>query len=372
MIERKDAGTFLLLAATALALYVCYLLLRPYAGAVLFASVVAIIFHPLHKKVTQKIIRSANISALVSTALTFLFSVVPLTLLLMTMSQELGGLYQSLKANTSGTGSLIAHLLHGFERVVDWTGRHFPVPTIDVRGVLLRTLGNASSSIVQFGASLVTNAFWFIANSVIAIVVLFFLYRDGESGLLKMIRALPLPEEHVLELRDRISSTVIANFYGSVVVGGLQGTLTGFTFWVLGIESPVLWGLVTALFSLVPMVGSALVWAPASIVLLLTGHFLKAFILLAAGVAVIGTVDNIVRPLIIGKTVRLHPLLVFLALLGGVRLFGVMGLFFGPIILSFTSALLMILREDLANRSELPASSKRMPIDVAVRSERIG
>jgi predicted PurR-regulated permease PerM len=175
----------------------------------------------------------------------------------------------------------------------------------------------------------------------------------------------------MLELRDRISPTVIANFYGSVAVAGLQGSLTGLAFWALGIDSPVLWGLITALFSLVPMVGSALVWVPASIVLLLTGHFVKALILLAAGVAVIGTVDNIVRPLIIGKTVRLHPLFVFFALLGGVRLFGVLGLFVGPVILSFTAALLMIVREHLA-RSEFSSSSPSLPIDVAVRSKRIG
>lgn len=369
MIARKNAGALLLAATTALALYICYLLLRPYATAILFASVVAIIFHPLHKKGTQKIFRSDNVSALVSTALTLAFTVVPATFLLLASSKELTGLYQSLTTSGGGTGSLLSVMLRSFETVVAWAGRHFPIPPIDLHGVLLRTLESTSGSVVRFGASLMSNAFWFIANAVIAVVILFFLYRDGERGLIKVMRALPVPEEQLLQLRQRVGSTVMANFYGGVAVGALQGTLTGLCFWALGLDSPILWGLVTALFSLIPLAGSALVWVPASVVLLLTGHFAKAVILFAAGIAVIGTVDNIVRPLIIGKTVRLHPLLVFLALLGGVRLFGVLGIFVGPVILSFTVALLMIVRDELANDHRSGALQENARMRVAARSK---
>ena len=140
-----------------------------------------------------------------------------------------------------------------------------------------------------FGASLVSNVFSFIANAGIAVLVLFFLFRDGESAVSSIMRALPLDESRLSTLRARVSSTVITNFYGSVVVGALQGTLTGLSFWILGIESPALWGVVTGVFSLVPIFGSAMIWGPAAIALFFTGHYVKATILVGLGVALIGT-----------------------------------------------------------------------------------
>jgi predicted PurR-regulated permease PerM len=118
----------------------------------------------------------------------------------------------------------------------------------------------------------------------------------------------------------------------------------------LGIDSPLLWGLVTGLFSLVPVIGSAAVWAPAGVVLLLTGHVWKGLILLAWGAGVVSLSDNIVRPLVISERVKLHPLGVFFSLLGGIQVFGVIGLFVGPVILAVASALLDMLRQDLAAR----------------------
>ena len=350
MPERKNTATVLLAGVTAAAIYVCYLLFRPYATPALFACVIAIVFYPLHQRI-QRTFRSRNLSAVASTVITLVLTVVPLAFLLLAVSHELSDLYRSL-ATKSGSGGVIAYLLNGAERIVSWAGRHFPLPAVDLHGVLLRSLESVSASLVRFGASLVSNAFSFIANSVIALVILFFLYRDGETGVSRALAALPFPEDRLLELRTRISSTVVSNFYGGVVVGALQGTLTGISFWALGLDSPVLWGVVTGFFSLVPLVGSGVVWVPASIVLLLTGHPVKAIILVALGVALIGTIDNVVRPLIIQKSVHLHTVLVFFALLGGVQLFGVLGLFVGPVILSVTAALIMMLQEDLAGKKQ--------------------
>ena len=109
------------------------------------------------------------------------------------------------------------------------------------------------------------------------------------------------------ELRTRITSTITTNVYGCFVVGALQGTLTSLSFWALGFDSPVLWGAVTGVFSLVPILGSSIVWLPASVALLLTGHFIKFVVLLALGATVIGTVDNVVRPVIIHKSLPFWP-----------------------------------------------------------------
>ncbi|HEU4389023.1 MAG TPA: AI-2E family transporter, partial [Blastocatellia bacterium] len=131
-----------------------------------------------------------------------------------------------------------------------------------------------------------------------------------------------------------------------LAVAAAQGTLTSIAFVALGLPSPILWGVVTAMFSLVPMVGSAAVWVPASLILFATGDWIRGLILLAYGAGVIGTIDNIIRPFVMSGRVRLHSLLVFFAVLGGVKAFGILGLFIGPITLAVTMALLEILREE--------------------------
>jgi predicted PurR-regulated permease PerM len=351
MMEKRDSATLLLAGVTAVALYLCYLLIRPYATPILFASVIAIIFYPLHRR-TQQIVRHRNLSAAISTAATLILTIVPLTFLLVAISHELSDLYQSLVTRSADSGGVLPYLLHGAEKIVSWASRRLGMPSVDLHDIMARRLENASAQIVGLGASLVSNAFSFVVRVVIALVVLFFLYRDGEKSVAGIMAALPLPEDRMSELRARVTSTVVANFYGGVAVGALQGTLTGLTFWALGIDSPVLWGVVTGFLSLVPVVGSGVVWGPAAIVLALTGHLGKAAILAGVGMAVIGTVDNIVRPLIIHRSVRLHTVFVLFALLGGVQLFGVLGLFVGPVILSVTAALVTMLHQDLVGKKQ--------------------
>jgi predicted PurR-regulated permease PerM len=364
MMEKKNAATLLLAGITTAALYSCYLLFRPYITPILFASVIAIVFYPLHRY-TQRTVRGTTASALISTLVTLLLTFVPLTFLLFAISNELRGLYQDLAARSAGAGGMVAYLLQGLERLTAWASRHFPIPAVDLHGVLLSRLETASSSLLQFGANLVSNLFAFVVSAAIALLVLFFLFRDGERAVSKVMAALPFDEARLSQLRARISSAVMTNFYGGVVVGALQGTLTGLSFWALGIDSPVLWGVVTGVFSLVPIFGSAIVWVPASIVLLLTGHYVKAAILLGLGAFLISTIDNVVRPLIIHKGLRLHPVFIFLSILGGVQLFGALGLFVGPVILSVTAALLAMMQEDLAAQNGSQDSKELPAIHVA-------
>jgi predicted PurR-regulated permease PerM len=346
MMEKNNNAQLILMGLTAAVLYVCYLILRPFITPILFGCVIGIVFYPIHAY-TRRFVRSTSGSAAISTFLTFLLTIIPLAFLLVAISNELTDLYQGLAAKSGGAGGLLAHLLRGIDRVVSWISKVFHVQTVDLNAMLTARLESASASLVRVGATVVGNLFSFVSRAAIALVVLFFAFRDGERGVSAILAALPLDEKRASELRSRISSTVTTNVYGGVVVGALQGTLAGLSFWVLGISSPVLWGVVTGVFSLVPIFGSAIIWVPASLALLLTGHFVKAAILLGLGAGLIGTIDNIVRPLIIYKNLRLHPIFVFFSLLGGIQLFGVLGLFVGPVVLSVAAALVVMLREDL-------------------------
>jgi predicted PurR-regulated permease PerM len=363
--DRKNAAKLLLIGLTAIALYVCFLLFRPYLTPIVFASMIAMVFYPLHHY-TQRISRSPTLNALTSTLATLLLTVVPLSFVLIALSNELTDLYHDLAAKSAESGGVVAYFLRGSERLDAWASEHFSIPGLDLRAMVLNRLQTISSSLLHFGANLVSNLFSLVVNGVIAVIVLFFLFRDGKQVVSKLMSALPLGQDRVAELGNRIQATVVTNFYGSFAVGALQGTLTGLSFWALGIKSPVLWGMVTGVCSLVPFVGSATVWVPASILLMLAGHPIKGLILLGLGAGVIGTVDNIVRPLIIHKRVRLHPALVLFSILGGLQLFGVLGLFLGPVILSVTAALLQMLQKDVAGEAASVPSTG--PADVHATS----
>jgi predicted PurR-regulated permease PerM len=180
---------------------------------------------------------------------------------------------------------------------------------------------------------------------VVVFFTLFFLFRDGGWIQRRIAVVLPLTHKQSTRLVSRISETIVASVYGGIAVGLAQGLLTGVAFWALGLSSPVLWSLVAALASLIPVVGTGLVWAPAAAVLALGGHWIKALILLGWGVAVIAQIDAVVRPYIVSGRAKMHNLLIFFALLGGVKAFGFMGIFIGPVIVSVTIVLLDMLRE---------------------------
>jgi predicted PurR-regulated permease PerM len=342
MMEKKNYAQLVLIGLTAAILYLCYLILRPFITPILFGCVIGIVFYPIHVYI-KRIVRGTNGSAALSTLLTLLLTIVPLAFLVVAISNELA----DLAARSGGATGMLAQLLRSVGGVVAWISKVFHVPAVDLNAMLTARLEGASASLVRLGASIVGNMFTFISRAAIALVVLFFVFRDGERAASEIMAALPLGEKRVSELRTRISSTITTNVYGGVVVGALQGTLTGVSFWALGLNSPVLWGVVTGVLSLVPIFGSAIVWVPTSVVLLLTGHFVKAVILIGLGAGLIGTIDNVVRPLIIHKSLRLHPIFVFFSILGGIQFFGVLGLFVGPVVVSVAAALVLMLREDL-------------------------
>jgi predicted PurR-regulated permease PerM len=341
--------TIVLLALTALMLYLSYLLVEPFLSPILFAIMMAIAFHPL-QAFLQRLIANRSVAAIASTLAAMLLTAVPLLFLVLALSGEISGLYQSATAKTAAQGGLINYILHALQTAQEWLGKHLPLPAVNLRDLAMRRLETAGDGLLRMGAALVSNVFAFIMNAVIASVVLFFVFRDGEKGLSRLSASLPLPPGTVEKLQKQVSATVVANLYGGVAVGAAQGLLAGLAYWVLGVGSPVLWGVVTGICSLAPMVGSALVWVPAAIMLMVGGHIVKGVALLAWGGGVVGVVDNLIRPWIVSGRVQLHPLYVFFALLGGVQVFGIIGLFAGPVILSLAAALLGTLEEDLKQR----------------------
>jgi predicted PurR-regulated permease PerM len=340
---RKWAAIVCLVGLAVVALYLCYLIARPFLGPVLIAVMLAIVFYPLHVRV-QRFFPRPNVAAAVSTTLVILLVTIPMVLLGISVSRELRAVVQSLREQSWSLGRLSPYIVKWGGDLLRRLGDHMDLSQLDPQATILRWAEQASRYLFSIGAAAVTNLLSFVLDSVVVFFSLFFFFREGKSIRQGLSAMLPLYPDQTERLFAGISETMIANLYGGLAVGAAQGILTGLSFWVLGLPAPILWTLVTGLASLVPVVGSALVWGPASLLLLLSGHWVKALILIVWGVAVVGQVDVLVRPYAVSARVKVHTLLVFFALLGGVEAFGIIGIFVGPVILSITMAVLDMLK----------------------------
>jgi len=343
--ERKQVATAVfLMALAAVALYCCYLIARPFLSPIFLAVMIAIVFHPVHARIQVRV-RGRNTAALISTFLVLLVVVGPAVGLGIVVSQEIRGLYQLLNERSAQQGGWNPYVTHAIERLLGWMGQYINLSALDLRGALMRWLEQISRFLLSWGTQVVSNIISFFVEAVVAFFTLFFLFREGGTMRERTAAILPLRTGQVERLFTGISDSIVANVYGCLAVGIAQGTLVSLAFWVLGLPSPVLWGVVTALFSLIPIIGSAAVWVPAVIILVVSGHWWKGLILLSWGAVVVGQVDSFVRPYVISERAKLHTLLVFFALLGGVKAFGGMGLFIGPVVLSVTLVVLEMLQE---------------------------
>jgi predicted PurR-regulated permease PerM len=350
-VERKQAATVVfLLVLAAIALYFCFVITRPFLSPIFLAIMLAIVFYPLHTHILTRLQRP-NVASLLSTILVLLAFLAPAIGLGIIISRETSALYHSLDERSAAQGGWNPYVMHAIDRALGWAGKYIDLSQLDLRGTILRWLEQISRYLLSWGAHVISNFVGFLADAVITLFTLFFLFREGASTKNHAASVLPLTRDQVERLFTGISNSIVANVYGVIAVGASQGALAGLSFWVLGLPSPVLWGVVTALFSLIPFIGSAAVWGPAVIVLAVSGHWIKALILLGLGAGVIGQVDSLVRPWVISERAKLNTLLVFFALLGGVKAFGVMGLFIGPVALSFTLVVLEMLREVILDHS---------------------
>jgi predicted PurR-regulated permease PerM len=346
---RQQANTWFLLALAALALYLSYLVAQPFLNAIFAAVVLAVVFHPLHTRIYPSIARP-SLAATISTVLVILVVAVPAVVLTIIVTRELGDLYGVLSERSAAEGGVGAYVIKLLQPLTRLVGRYIDLSRLDIRSTLLGWVDAASRYLIAASGRVVSNVLFISLETVVVFFTLFFLFRDGLSFQRRIAAVLPLTSEQSTRLVSRISETIVASVYGGIAVGIAQGLLTGLAFWILGVSSPVLWGVVAALASLIPVVGTGLVWAPAAVVLAIGGHWVRALILLAWGGAVVAQIDAVVRPYIISGRAKMHNLLIFFALLGGVKAFGFMGIFIGPVIVSVTIVLMDMLREVKENQ----------------------
>jgi predicted PurR-regulated permease PerM len=342
---KNRAGLAFLLGLTAVALYLCYVLVAPFLKPILFSAVLAVLFYPLHSHILRWI-RNRNVSALVSTSLVILLIALSAIFLGRSIATGLRDIYQSLSSSGDGSERLSLYFVHLFERAVGLVSRYLPISTSDLRTATVSQAEKGVAALLNMTAGALGSITALLANALIAFFILFFFLRDGRTMSRRAAVLLPLTRDQARRLFARVKDTLNAIVYGTLTMAALQGALTGVAFWVLGVTSPVLWAIVTTLCALLPVIGTAIVLLPAISMLVFSGHWIKGLILLAWAMIIVHPVDNLLRPYLIGGRTKLSTLYVFFALLGGLKVFGPLGVFIGPIVLAITLALFGFLREE--------------------------
>ncbi|MDB5793779.1 MAG: family transporter [Noviherbaspirillum sp.] len=308
-------------------------ILWPYYGAVFWGVVLAILFNPFYRQLLGSMRNRRNLAALATLVLCLLVVIFPLTMIAASLIQEAGALYEKLR---SGQLDFRAYFTHIGEIFPPW-----------LTGILDRFgLGNLSalqdrlsSAVVQGSQFLATqavsigqNAFDFLISFGVMLYLLFFLLRDGTVLSARIRHAIPLSAEHKQQLFSKFTAVIRATVKGNIVVAASQGALGGIMFWILGIQGAVLWGVLMAFLSLLPAIGAAIVWAPVAIYFLVTGAIWQGVTLILFGVLVIGLVDNILRPILVGKDTQMPDYVVLISTIGGMALFGLNGFVIGPVV----------------------------------------
>lgn len=305
-------------------------------GVLAWAVVLVIVFYPVHSRVASRIGRRSW-SALVSCLLVVLVVVLPLTLLVAAVIQELAQVVPNLPANLSERFSQQPAVL---ARISEWIQTRLGIDILGLQGFFIQQLRNLSEGLLGASFSLMGNIVTSIIKAFFVIFTMYYLFRDGDKIVNGLPDALPLDREHSEAIILRTKQVVSASVYGVVTIAALQGLLAGLAYWILGIPSPMLWAVLTAFVCMIPIAGSFLVWLPLSIYLILTGHWTKALLLIAWGALAISTIDNFLRPKLVGNQTKLHELFIFFSVLGGISVFGLLGIVLGPVVLAITLGLL--------------------------------
>jgi len=308
-------------------------ILLPFYGAVFWGSVLAIIFAPFYRRLLVVMHQRQNLAALTTLLLSLVIVILPFTLIAASLLQEGVVVYQRIRSGELNFGAYFQQVMSALPSwMVSFLDSVGLTNISELKDMLSNGALQGSQLIATEALNIGQNTFEFIISFGIMLYLLFFLLRDGAILSARIKQAIPLSMEHKRHLLSKFTTVVRATVKGNIAVAVLQGTLGGMIFSFLGIQGALLWGSVMAFLSLLPAVGAGLIWAPVAIYFLLTGAIWQGVTLIAFGVFVIGLVDNLLRPILVGKDTQIPDYVVLISTLGGMVLFGLNGFVIGPVI----------------------------------------
>ncbi len=339
-------------------------LIQDFLVPVFWAAVFATLFYPIHEWWVE-VTGGRDALASVFTILTIILIVIlPLFLVGRAVTTQSLALYEQVRTGQIDVQGMVNYL----ESLVPVVGDYLDEYGIDAARIR-ESVSNAAVTVSRFVASQALNigqdALRISIQFFLMLYMLFFFLRDGERIIEGLIRALPLGDRRERALFSQFAGVSRATLKGTFVVGVVQGGLGGLLFWMLGLPAPVFWGVIMTLLSLLPAIGSGLVWAPAAVILLLTGEIVRGIVLIVAGALLIGLVDNILRPILVGRETQLPDYLILLSTLGGLTVFGLSGFVIGPIIAALFLTVWQMFGDEYAEADQLGE------VDAAMTAEEV-
>lgn len=328
MYKRLEDTAFLITLVLVTILFA--VLMKPFFGAVLWACVLAILFSPLQRFLLMRWKRR-NLAALVTLLACVCIGIIPTLFLVVSFFHQGALLYQQLQSGQLNPADWLNRIHQGFPAVQQFLAE-FNIDISSINKELASSALSGSHFLAQHAVKLGQSTLSFLVSLGLMLYVLFFLLRDGKKLMHLLVRMLPLGNEREELLLAKVAEVTRATVKGNLVVALVQGALGGLIFWILGIPSPLLWGVVMVALSMVPVVGAAVIWVPVAIYLFATGSWIQGSILVAFGICIIGLVDNILRPLLVSRDTKMPDYLVLLSTLGGIGLFGLNGFLLGPLV----------------------------------------
>jgi predicted PurR-regulated permease PerM len=306
--------------------------LLPFYAAIFWGTILAIIFMPLHRRLLARMPRRRNLAALTTLSSIILIVIIPMALVTVSLLREGASIYKRISSGELNLGAYFEQILAALPPSAHNILNRFGVGDLfSMKEKLSTGALEGSKFLASQAVNVGQNTFEFLIGMGIMLYLLFFLLRDGGELARQSKQLIPLSADHQQHLFRKLATVVRAAVRGDIVVAATQGALGGLMFWFLGIQGALLWGVIMGFLSLLPAVGAALIWVPVAVYFLVTGAIWQGVTLALFGVLVIGLVDNVLRPLLVGKDTKLPDYVVLISTVGGLSVFGLNGFVIGPL-----------------------------------------
>jgi predicted PurR-regulated permease PerM len=308
-------------------------ILLPFYGAVFWAVILGIVFAPLQSRLQLKFGWQRNLTSLCTLSICLVIAILPVIIISALLVQEGAALYKSVESGELDIAGHVSQFKHSLPPYFQYLLDRFGMGELSgLREKIVKSAMTGGQVLASQAFSFGQGTFEFIVSIFIMLYLLFFFLRDGAELARKVRAAVPLQEQQKRRLQLKFNRVVRATVKGNLLVAITQGALGGLIFWFLDIPSVLLWAVLMAFLSLLPAVGAGIVWVPVAVFFLLTGAIWQGVVLGLFGVLVIGLVDNLLRPLLVGKDTRMPDYMILISTLGGMAIFGLNGFVIGPLI----------------------------------------
>ncbi|NOY89477.1 MAG: AI-2E family transporter [FCB group bacterium] len=338
---------------SAIFFYLFYLIIIPFFAPICWAAVFVILFFPLYEKISVKL-KSSRLAAILMCLLIIILIVGPITYLFTALVAEAANAVVKVNAmmKSGELKNMLSFNIPWMETAKHNLSQYYDLSKINIDHLIKQSIENISSIIFNQTSWLITNGTKMVFYFILMIFSMYYFFKDGKYIINKIKRLMPLTPNQINVTFKHLREVIQATIYGGIVVALIQGLLGGILFALVGIPSAVFWGAVMTFLSILPLVGAFIVYIPAGLILIIGGSYIKGILVIAAGILIISQIDNIIRPYLISGKTSMHPLLLFFTIMGGIYLFGLLGVVLGPLIAAVFITLLKIFEFKLHPESE--------------------